>query len=139
MAMVHPILLRPDLLKRLDRWQLPEPVHLCLRRLLHTGEQRVAVIPNALAQRLALCLVFGQAIILHPFPIARIPLGRNLLLEPVRRDRRQHLQGMAERFPDQFQLVERFDRSKDRGGVRALASVRWRPCAGVRTPPVHAL
>ena len=95
MTVGEAVLLRPRLLERLDRWQLLEPVHPCRRRVLHTGEQRVAVIADALAQRLALRLVFGQAIVFYPLPIPLIPVRRNLLLEPLRRHGRQHLQRRA--------------------------------------------
>ena len=39
MPIAHPILLRPGLRERLDRWQRLEPVESLLSRLLHTGQQ----------------------------------------------------------------------------------------------------
>jgi hypothetical protein len=60
MTVGDPVLLRPRLRERLGRWQWLQPVHPRLRRLLHTGQQVVAVIADALAQRLALPLVFGR-------------------------------------------------------------------------------
>src|SRR5262245_40908162 len=77
MAVGDPVLLRPRLLERLDRWQLPEPVHPCLRRLLYTSQQGVAVIPDTLAQCLALRFLFGQARVFYPLSIPLIPVQRN--------------------------------------------------------------
>src|SRR5690349_9366057 len=98
-----------------------------MRRLLHTGEQIVAVISDALAQRLALPLVAGQAIIFYPLPIARIPVRRDLLLEPVWRHRRPHNQRSALGLPDELELVERSHRSHRMGRVGALPSPRVEP------------
>jgi hypothetical protein len=70
----------------LHRWQLLEPVHPLLRRLLHRCQQVEAVVSDAPAQGLALRLLFRQAIVLHPVSIPLIPLiplGSDLLLEPV--------------------------------------------------------
>ena len=59
MAVGQAVLLRPGLLERLDRWQLLEPVHPRLRRLLHRRQQLEAVIPNALAHLNASRSVFS--------------------------------------------------------------------------------
>jgi hypothetical protein len=100
MTSAHPILLRPHLGKRVHCRRLLEPVHPCL---LHTGAQVVPLIPAGLAQRLALRLVFGEVIVFYPFPIPLIPVRRDLLLEPVWRHGRQHVERRAQRLPDEFE------------------------------------
>ena len=106
-AVGHAILLRPDLRERLDCWELLEPVHPFLRRLFHTGKQVEAVVADPPAQCLTLRLLFGKARVFYPVPIPLIPVRRDLLLEPVWRHRRQHIQRRAQRLPDELELVQR--------------------------------
>jgi hypothetical protein len=51
-------------------------------------------------------LALGQSRLLDPRGIAVEPLGRRLLAEPCRCDRRQGIEAGAERLADQLQAVE---------------------------------
>jgi hypothetical protein len=82
-------------------------------RLLHTSQQVIAIVviaigviaigADALAQRLSLRRVFRQALVVHLVPIPLIPLGRDLLLEPVWRHGRQDVQRRAPCLSDELE------------------------------------
>jgi hypothetical protein len=71
MAVGQLLLLRPHRCKRLDRRQLLEPLlSLLCCCLLHTGQQVIAILADAPAQRLTFCLLLGQALVVDAFAIA---------------------------------------------------------------------
>jgi hypothetical protein len=94
------ILLCPDPLQAVDRWDLAQP-----RRSegpLQCSEQVPAISPNGLGVRLAGGGAGRQAILLDAAALALDPLRmylRHIPLQPVGRHLRQHIERLAQRFP----------------------------------------
>ena len=76
-------------------------------------------------------LLAGEAGSLHAEAVARKPLRRDLLAEPLGRNHRQIIQGRPEGFPHTFQTIQCADRGQDLRRIRPSPAARSEEATGL--------